>query len=124
MNNTRTALTAALLLTGSAPSPRKISKMIFPKRDGEAGKPKILSPLQIVLLILPVVVLPFFCDFFAARFFGYILAPLVLIILMKIIRQFGSSANLYREQSFQRPPSASRRKLRPGRNCGGFEILS
>ena len=50
---------------------------------------QILSPLQIVLLILPVVVLPFFSDFFAARFFGYILAPLVLIILMKIIRQFG-----------------------------------
>ncbi|MBR4665325.1 MAG: hypothetical protein IKO93_15775, partial [Lentisphaeria bacterium] len=50
---------------------------------------QILSPLQIILLILPVVVLPFFCDFFAARFFGYILAPLVLIILMKIIRQFG-----------------------------------
>ena len=56
---------------------------------GGVRSEQIISPLLIVLLILPILVLPFFCDFFSARFLGYILAPAVLVILMRIIRQFG-----------------------------------
>jgi len=56
---------------------------------GRVRSEQIISPLLIVLLILPILVLPFFCDFFSARFLGYILAPAVLIMLIRIIRQFG-----------------------------------
>ncbi len=56
---------------------------------GGVRSEQIISPLLIVLLILPILVLPFFCDFFSARFLGYILAPAVLIMLIRITRQFG-----------------------------------
>ena len=56
---------------------------------GGVRSEQIISPLLIVLLILPIIAAPFFFDFLSARFLGYILAPAVLIILIRIIRLFG-----------------------------------